>query len=208
MLISRKHKFIFIHVYKNAGTSIRRALHPFSYDPWQKVANVTLKTIGVNYLNPTPLGSHATAQEAKSYLGEAAFDSYFSFAFVRNPWDWHASLYTFMLKDTTHYQHDFVKQLSGFEKYLQWAFSQENFKRQSDFLMSTNNYILVDHVGRFENLEEDFQIICSKIGIEASLPKANVSQSSSYRELYTKKSMINLVSEVHKRDIEKFNYNF
>src|SRR5919109_135745 len=33
MLISYSHKFLFVHVWKVAGTSIRESLRPFSHDP-------------------------------------------------------------------------------------------------------------------------------------------------------------------------------
>jgi hypothetical protein len=35
MLLSRKHRFIFIHIYKTAGSSIRAALRPLAADPSQ-----------------------------------------------------------------------------------------------------------------------------------------------------------------------------
>jgi len=207
MLISRTKKFIFIHIYKNAGTSIRRTLHPYAYGRFQQAGNVLLKRIGIHALNPTPYHTHITARDAAHCLGPEKFNSYFSFAFVRNPWDWHASLYTFMLKDTTHYLHSFVKDLEGFDEYVEWVCNREKITLQSDFIMSDNGEKLVDYVGRFENLQEDFQVVCSTLGIEADLPKLNSSQSSQYKTLY-KKNSIDLISETYKKDIDFFEYEF
>ncbi len=60
---------------------------------------------------------------------------------------------------------------------------------------------------RFENLEVDFQHICARLGISATLPKLNVSKSKRYQKFYSEKS-IALVRKTFAPDIELFNYEF
>lgn len=112
-------------------------------------------------------------------MGQAKFDSYFSFAFVRNPWDWQVSLYTFMLKNKNHYQHNLAKSFSGFTEYIEWR-CREDVRFQRDFVFSKDGKQLVNFIGRFENLEKDFNYICSQIGISVILPKFNQSGHRPY----------------------------
>ena len=47
MLISEKYNFIFVHIYKNAGTSITHALRPFALSQWQWRARQGLEILGI-----------------------------------------------------------------------------------------------------------------------------------------------------------------
>ncbi|WP_309383358.1 sulfotransferase family 2 domain-containing protein [Cerasicoccus frondis] len=208
MLISKKNKFIFVHIFKNAGTSINAALRPFAMSPWQWQIQKKLKEAKVPspFYDPHPFDPHSKASEIIDLIGQETFDSYFSFAIVRNPWDWQVSLYTYMLKYETHYQHELVKKLGSFEEYIKWRCA-EDVRFQKDFIYSESNELLVDYVGRFENLDEDFQQICSRIGVTASLPKLNKSNAKPYQDFYNDKTR-ELVRDTFSADIELLNYEF
>lgn len=207
MLISKRHRFIFVHIYKNAGTSITAALKPFVLREWQWWLNRQLKKRGVpSWFDPQPLHPHASASEMIKALGRTRFDSHFSFAFVRNPWDWQVSLYKFILKDTTHHQHDLVKSFDGFDSYLRWRCA-EDVQFQKDFIYSNDGELLVDFVGRHETVETDFQTVCTRVGIVASLPKLNVSNTKPYREYYTDETR-ELIRRTFAADIALFDYTF
>ncbi|WP_287637280.1 sulfotransferase family 2 domain-containing protein [Microcystis sp. M20BS1] len=111
MLISREYKFIFVHIYKNAGTSITTALRPFAISPWQWTAHRLIKKAGFPspFFDPHPFPAHVKASEIKESFGAEKFNEYFSFAVVRNPWDWQVSLYKYALKSETHHQHELTK---------------------------------------------------------------------------------------------------
>jgi hypothetical protein len=206
MLISKRYRFIFIHIYKNAGTSITTALLPFAVDGWQRKLNRILKRLGVTSFDPQPFPNHARASELISALGKETFDSYFSFAVVRNPWDWQVSLYNYMLKNEQHHQHDLARSFHNFEEYLEWRCTEE-VRYQKDFVFSEEDEQIVDFIGRYENLTQDFQYICSRIGISTNLPRLNVSNTKPYQTYYNERT-IELVRQTFEPDIHLFDYEF
>src|SRR5215813_14048351 len=80
-MISHKHKFIFVHIPKTAGTSIEEALRD---ETCQLLRNEWDHTRAPH----APL-NHLTLRELADchILTPAQLKSYFKFCFVRNPWD-------------------------------------------------------------------------------------------------------------------------
>lgn len=188
MLISLQHKFIFIRIYKTASTSIREALTPFAMKEDNKGCP-----------------PHISASEIINMVGKEIFDMFYSFAVVRNPWDWQTSEYEFLLRATKHQHHKLVQDFGGFDRYIQWRV--ENIQLQKSFIYSGKGELLVDFVGRFENIEDDFKTICSRIGITAPpLPRLQVTIGKKpYREYYTPETE-DLVRQAYKDDIATFGY--
>lgn len=207
MLISHRHRFIFVHIYKNAGSSIVAALKPYAVPWWQqKICNAVRHLGVVAPFDPERFHPHILAIDLMKALGKEKYSSYFSFAIVRNPWDWQVSMYKYVLSDTAHHQHELFKSFGSFDNYIQWR-CQESGRQQRDFIYSPEGNLLVDFVGRFERLDEDFAEICSRIGISASLPKLNVSNNKPYREFYTDETK-ELVRKTFAVDCETFGYDF
>ena len=207
MLISKKHHFIFIHIYKNAGTSVTIALKPFVSSRWKWVIERALKKLKIpTRIGQQPFPDFVKASEIINAMGRESFNSFFSFAIVRNPWDWQVSLYKFMLKTASHEQHDLVKELGSFDEYIRWRCENE-VRFQKDFIYSNDDELLVDFVGRFEDIEADFEKICSRIGISTSLPKLNVSNTKPYQQYYTNETQ-ELVRQTFSSDIARFGYDF
>ena len=78
MIISHKHKYIFIHIPKAAGTSITQALYPFSssYDLFLGCGcgeETLTKKDGFS------LHKHSSAQDVKTYTTEERWREYFIF---------------------------------------------------------------------------------------------------------------------------------
>jgi Sulfotransferase family len=93
MIISHKHKFIFVHVPKTGGTSITFSLinHLGPKDvvmgclpPFEKLSWESKKNGGLH--------KHSKAFEINNSMGKS-FDDYYSFAFIRNPYDLIVSQY-------------------------------------------------------------------------------------------------------------------
>jgi hypothetical protein len=208
MIVCRRppHRFIFIHVYKTGGTSIRRALMPYVTSPGRRAVDAVARRLGLTARYAQPYPPHMSASEAISVIGKEEFDSYYSFAFVRNPWDWHASLYAYIVRTPHHRQHELVKAFRSFEEFLVWRCT-DDFALQRDFVFSKDGEQLVDFIGRFERLEEDFRHVCATIGLAARLPRLNVSRTRPYQEYYNPRT-IELVRRAFAADIELFEYDF
>ncbi len=217
MLISHDRKFIFIHVAKAAGMSIRKILEPHCTEPEKFRIKRPAKTIDGK---PNPLYDiwshslyHARAEDVKKEVAPEVFDSYFKFAFVRNPWDWQVSMYHFILKDPTHVKYKTVRSMEGFGEYLEWVvdtrrpYPRGATKLQKPMLTDLEGRFMVDFLGRFETLERDFSKVCDRLGIEGSLPKINASRHRDYRDYYVDRTR-KIVEEHFKEDIELFGYTF
>ncbi len=212
MLISEQYRFVFIHIYKTAGTSIQQALTPYVANYYDKVINRVLKCLDKNakrfhnYYRPQPFPVHITAEQLVAQIGREEFDSYFSFSVVRNPWDRMVSMYKFILGNRLHPSYGVVKRLGNFDAYVEWKCSHQPML-QTDFVCSKEGELLVDYVGKYENLNADFQFICSRIGIAATLSKFNVSNTRPYQDFYSDESK-ELVKQYFAPDIEMFDYEF
>ncbi len=223
MPISHDKKFIFVHIVKTAGDSIEKALNLQKDNElygFEDKEGTYYKNIGGMLLNSIKgLDSemtclqHLTAAQIKERYQKKIWDSYFKFAFVRNPWDVVVSLYSYITQrrkdlheiwgvneNTSLY--NFVKS-AKVGRYPQFMF----LCPQYDFIMDNNDNLLVDFVGRFENLESDFAKVCKKIGVEAPLPKTNTTKHKPYQEYYDEETKAK-VEEIFHKDIEYFNYEF
>ena len=132
MLISRRKKFIFIHIYKTAGASIRDALISHAAPRWQRLITRILKSLNLpaSRIDHQPLPAHVKTNEVIGYIGKENFKRYFSFAIIRNPWDWQVSQYKHMLKTPSHHQHNIIKNFKDFDEYIHWRCQEMyNFKR-------------------------------------------------------------------------------
>ena len=205
MIVCEEPAFVFVHVFKTAGTSIKRALRRYAMPAWQEYANSVLKRVGVSQFGPPSYPDHQLACELIDQIGLEAFERYFSFAFVRNPWDWELSHYKFILRLKRHPQHQEVSQLSDFTDYVRWR-CDGRFQLQQDFI-TLDDEIIVDFVGRFENLEADFHLVCQQIGIQPKLAKLNATRKTDYREHYDDKSA-ELIRQTYLCDVIRFGYQF
>lgn len=216
MILSHSKKFVFIHIYKNAGTSIQVALKKwnslqdnFVLRGLRKIAK--LEIYGLGYMSRLKMidslkTSHTNIRDLEKYLPENLLQSYFKFAFVRNPWSWQVSLYEYAQLNTKHFQHKLICNLSNFKDYIRWRVENDaNF--QTDFIFNDQGHLGVNYLGRFEELEKDFEYCCNYLNIKVTLPKKNVSVKKDYRYYYDDKTA-EIVAQVFKRDIENFGYDF
>ena len=179
---------------------------PHLHDRWQLAIRRFFLRLGISVFDPSPLNNHATAREIADHLGKTRFSRYSSFAIVRNPWDWQVSLYRYMLLKKDHPQHLMTKGFGGFEAYIRWR-CQNEARFQTEFILDRSGKLLIDYLGRFENLSQDFSKICSQLGCSASLPRLNVSRNDSYRDYYTRETQ-DLVRRCFDKDIGYLGYEF
>jgi hypothetical protein len=216
MLLSIRYKFLFVHIAKTGGTSIRAALRPYKWkDPYRlplflcsRLSSLTQHRLGCKFPR------HAKIIAAYEILPREFFDSLYKFAFVRNPWDLQVSSFHHILRERPH----LMAGMNEFETFLRWKLDpgrryqfhiDTSIELQSDYLIDLRGNVLVDFVGRYERLEDDFQQACRHIGIHPpKLPhKRRAKNRTSYRQYYNDKTA-QLVADHFKRDIELFGYDF
>jgi hypothetical protein len=218
MLVSVKHRILFVHIPKVAGMSIVGALRPVIWpmtrvtdwiNRWeQKISRslgITKKAPMFEESFPISL-EHLRARDWRDKLTKPVFDQLFKFAFVRNPWDWQVSLYHYMLQNTKHFHHEVIKSLGSFENYV----NSEALHRglQKDFITDEQGNNIVDFVGRFERIADDFQQLCRLLQLKnVALPHVNASKHVDYRKYYSNKTR-DLIEECFREDIDAFGYAF
>ena len=95
-----------------------------------------------------------SAAKVKQQIGDDIWDSYFKFAFDRNPWD---------KTVTEYYGRTRQKSAVGIDFFIEQQadrFTYYNFP-----VYSLNGKVAVDFVGRYENIEQDLATALSKVGI-------------------------------------------
>lgn len=218
MLISYRHNFLFVHIAKTGGTSIRAALRRYRWG-WPYTVPLALCSLMSQMTRPKHvLGikfpRHAKAIAAREMLPGEFYDALFKFTVVRNPWDLQVSSFHHLKREHP----ERVAGLARFEDFLAAKFDPErpydylldiSQERQSDYLVDLRGQLIVDFVARYENLHDDFTEICRRIGIpRPELPHHRKAESRKrYQDYYTDASA-GLVAHHYAADIERFGYEF
>jgi chondroitin 4-sulfotransferase 11 len=189
------HKCIFIHIPKNAGTSVR--------------SNLKLDS----NLGHQPLSWYENLDNDK-------YKSYFKFCFVRNPWDRLVSAY-FYLKEKQSSRRssiaarDLTNHFQSFDDFVIHWINDENiykekvFFPQHYFMKNQMGILSMDFVGRVENINSDIETIMNAIGMsnQSKLSNINKSKRDSYKNYYSIKSR-KIVETIYSEDIKLFDYKF
>lgn len=223
MLISHSHKFIFIHIYKTAGTSVMDTFLPYSryidrlayqYAPSAflfKGINAIMGWRGHGMKEFTGYHKHAKAWEVQKIMKDETFKKYYKFTFVRNPYDFIVSHY-FYIRQTKHHPNYTTVHTMNFSAFIDWYLNLKP-PLQVDFLMDQNRANkLVDFVGKFEHLKKDTQKICQNLDIKSKRIKhknpSKKRKTKNYKKYYTEKDRKQIHS-YFKPDFEilKYSYN-
>jgi chondroitin 4-sulfotransferase 11 len=206
-MISHKYKCIFVHIPKCGGTSIEDVLWPGPrsvQDLWKGQ---------IDDVNKYQTGGmqHLFARHIREEVGEEVFRSYFKFALVRNPWDKVMSQFV-----RTKYRRGDLRKKLGVRKSVDLAaylnairkVTNVQWEAQHKFLEDENGDLIVDHIGRFEQIDKEFDFICETIGLpKVPLPHMKKSERSHYRDYYDAETR-QAAAEIYSEDIEKFGYEY
>ncbi len=209
MIISHKYKFIFIHLQKNAGTSIVKSLVPHIGSDCEIYGSTPDGHILSDYNKPKgKLWKHIWACNAKKLIDTDIWNEYFKFAFIRNPWSRILSQYSWWTQrkwDDEKNTGARVKNMKNFGEYL---IQKIGIVPNQKIQLFDEDVSLVDYIGRFEYIEEDFKEVCKLLKFKnVDLLFENKTNHRDYRTYYDKKS-IEIVEEIYNKDIESFGFNF
>lgn len=202
-------EYVFVHIPKNAGSSIAEALE-----------------IDKSW--------HYTAQAYRQMLGRPAYKWRFSFAFVRNPWNRFLSLYRYARLEESLYHSAIDPESAPYGKHEDYDLLQDasveecahylqegrlkhddfinHWRPQSDWVTDDGGEIILDFIGQVETIDEDFQTVARQIDLsDGSLPVVNTSDgapsSREYRSAFTEAAR-RIVAEYYHEDIERWGYTF
>ena len=148
---------------------------------------------------------HAKAKQIRDYLGKNIYDKYFKFSIVRNPYDLQVSLYHYIKQSKGHRDYEVANKLS-FKEFVRREISNKAL-RQSDFLNDEKGNMIVDYIGKIEELQQSMGDICNKIGIQqVDLGHKNKSDRKSNYMSYYDEELKEEVYEYFKEDFELFGY--
>jgi len=217
MLLSNKYQFLFVHIAKTGGTSVRAALNKLRWrDPYYPMMFLCHR---FSHLTGHKLGTkfprHSKIIAAKEMLPEALFTNLFKFSFVRNPWDLQVSSFHHIKRERP----QVMNGINDFNEFMRWKFDPDrpyqyhidtSLELQTDYLVDLHGNKLVDFIGRTEQLQQDFDFACEKIGInKIALPQKRkaMDRKNDYRSYYTDE-VAALVAEHFTKDIEMLSYRF
>lgn len=232
MLISEDGNFIFVHIQKTAGTSLRQ-LFLQEYPDSKEL-----------------LRHHSVVSEGTSAL-QASWSRYYKFAFVRNPWDrvlsyysmvmtkdsvetlpfWHMvtnksqynMLWQYLRKNTRDFN-DFVERIvdvslrhpvdmlaSRLVLEKRMGVGRSNLFSQLDCLRDSEGNIGVDYIAKVEDIDCEVRNILKAIGHpnynSLTINQLNRSDRKPYQEVYTDKTR-DIIYERCREDIEYFGYEY
>lgn len=230
MIVSHKHKFIFLKTKKTAGTSIELALSKVCgpddiITPLTKIdeARRTGGRAAQNWRlhswwqSPRPLWkrrwlkftaedygfyNHMPAVEAKALLNDdRVWNSYFKFAFERNPWD----------RQVSFYHHRYRRETNP-PPFTNFIHKDKRARINNYEIYSIDGAVAVDFVGRFENLAADLKHALAQVDVsfDEELPRAKTTfrrGSTPYRDYYDEDTSA-IVGDWYAREIALLGYAF
>lgn len=219
LIISNKHKYIFFHLPKNAGTSISNKLfeiEDFSF--LKKTLIHALKIIGnkkkaynfffcKNDFKIKLFNSHSSVLQLEKIIHQKTFKEYYKFGVIRNPFDRQVSRFLYFNKINNDFKYN------TFKEFVLWDIeSQKNSYalKQKKFLLNSSGNIGVNKILRFENLDNDFEELKIKLNLKlknSKLKKKNSTSNFNYREFYDSDTQ-KIVENFCKEDLDFFNYSF
>jgi len=211
MIVSHKHNFIFVHIFRTAGRSFTKALMQFGE---QEIPGQTHR--------------HHTAAEIRDLVGPEFWEQSFTFAVIRNPWERLLSQYLYHIQTVREFKSRHgqkptkvarrtqknMRRFRNFDAFIHWFAVKEELNEwtrhkltQSEFLFEDSGEQLVDHIMRFENLESDMKVLEEKLALDIDLPFINHQPHRHYSEYYTDGTR-SIVADVCRHEIDRFCYTF
>lgn len=193
MVISHKYKYIFFHVQKNAGSSIRHVL--------------------VSNYDGQRMGQHTSVVSAQRRLGKQTFKDYYKFAVVRNPYSRMVSWYNSLIKLKNSGKtivpesfEDMILNQKGIYKNKPNEIA-ELWRGQFDFL-NIRGEIHLDYIIQYENLVDNFSTVMDNLFKNKNIDMPHLKHwgvGNDWEKFYTPE-LKEIVYNKFKKDFEVFKY--
>lgn len=220
-IYSDKHKFIFIHIPKNAGSTFVQ-----NYTDGKRIKRFEILNEELGYDRDPVYGNHMTYQIIKNLVDHNSvtldYDNYFKFCVVRNPWERMVSLYqhrmrkidkTFQGKPRNSAQ-DKEDLLKGFNHWLLHTRHVSDTvltkTPQLHWITDANGNIIADKIINIQNYDEELDMILKRLKVPRQKRKdfnRSKKDSSSYHEVYSEESKKH-IEKYFASDIKEFGFTF
>lgn len=209
MRVSDSRRVLFVHVPKNAGSTIDGIFDREVGDARRVEGRARHARYG-SLLNSEP-----------------ALGDYWSFGFVRNPWARMVSWYSMMSGIFANESAGVPRTLAKIAKHpavwepvrplvvdfetfvMEGTVTVPRFGRPQLDWLETGRGRRVDFIGRVESFSEDLEVVRKELGLAPlpKVPRRNKSSHGHYSDYYTP-ALRERVAEVFAKDIEEFGYTF
>lgn len=183
--------YIFIHIHKTGGKSIRGMLG-----------------------NPQDWGGrHVESKQVKKYLYESdqknKWDKAFKFSIVRNPYDWISSLYFYIKHANNHPDTSYTKDFGYFLRWLTTEGMHKERPLDANKYLTQSEYVRgLDRVYRFEQIDKAMKDIAKQVCCRHRFLHLNKNPYHLLsRSIYGKRER-QIMQEVFKMDFENFGYEY
>jgi hypothetical protein len=226
-MISDRFKCIFIHIPKNAGTSIESKicseegsvnflpdhrtvldLEPLTLEKILKLRQKDQRYSAARrtkyFFNKKNLGSFYKTTSSLRYK------TYFKFTVIRNPWSRVYSWYRAVIRNNDVRKSYKLPENLDFKEFVKYHLDYHlGLREQFYWLFDSGKNIPMDFIARFENLQKDFLKIAEAIGLaNGELPKKRFTgKSASYIEVYNNETK-DIIWKRYKKEISYFGYEF
>ena len=198
-MISEQNKFIFIHTAKTGGNSMHFALKDHIDDELHGTgSNLGAKNTKYNTYK------HSNIRQYIERIPPELYKDCFRFSTIRNPWDRCISFYFSPHRgypsrfDRNNFLRMLHSQVFTFRTYV--CVNQTPYETPLDSDM--------DYIMRFESLQDDFDIVCGKIGLpKIKLPSMNKSRHTHYSHYYDD-DLVDIVAAKYHEEIVYGGYTF
>ena len=202
------------------------------YYPIPKVANSSIRSaLWLMFGDGSePERPHRLPFQFVGKSGSLKFGDYFRFAFVRNPWDKLVSCYSEKIakspitnrwlkngvyRGLARYGERFGQFYADmpFDEFVKNVCripdgrADIHIRSQWRFVKARDAVWYANRIFRFEDLNEQWAVVCSSLGKQIELPWCNKSTRSGWREVYTK-TVARMVADRYEADITLFQYKF
>lgn len=222
MIINHTFKFIFIHIPKTAGTTVSEFLSKLTtYADLELGGTAFGESLQHLYRKKYGLSKHSPSFEVIKLIGEREWIRYFTFSFVRNPFTRIYSIYNFSKKweGLPEEYKNLMDQFESFEEFVLSGILEKDpgydniFKPQVFWVTNPHNRkILVDFIGRVENLKSDLLYILKIIDAKKlipfldNLPVLNRSERFDIA-VYENPAVVDAIRKIYDIDFKLFGYS-
>ena len=214
MIISPGRRFIFVHIPKTGGTSLALALEGRAMKDDILIGDTPKAKKRRKRLDGVTSGGRLWGQSALAgfdgLVPPQQIEEAFTFTLVRNPWDRLVSYYHWLQVQSFDHAGVRAAKTMGFSAFLRSDHVTSAVPRQpySHYMTRADGVVDCSLYIRLERFTEDAEPLWAHLGFRLDLPLVNKSERpSDYKTLYSKADS-QLVAELCRHDIDRFDYRF